>query len=62
MQSYLLSTIKVGSVKEEAEIVGYYLQRWRIENYSRVLKSGCRVEHLLFRTADRPQRPSPSMR
>ncbi len=56
VQWYLLSTLKVGSAKEAAEIVGYYLQRWRIEDYFRVLKSGCRVEHLLFRTADRLQR------
>ena len=33
-----------------------YLQRWRIENFFRVLKSGCRVEHLAFRTVDRLQR------
>ena len=56
VQWYLLSTLKVGSAKEAAEMVGYYLQRWRIEDYFRVLKSGCRVEHLLFRTADRLQR------
>ena len=31
-------------------------QRWRVEDFFRVLKSGCRVEFLLFRTADRLQR------
>ena len=39
-----------------AEIVGHYLQRWRIEDFFRVLKSGCKTEFLLFRTADRLQR------
>ena len=53
---FLLSTLKVGSAKEAADIVGFYLQRWRIEDFFRVLKSGCRVEFLLFRTADRLQR------
>ena len=30
--------------------------RWRIEEFFRVLKSGCKAEFLLFRTADRLQR------
>ena len=34
----------------------HYLQRWRVEDFFRVLKSGCRVEHLAFRSADRLQR------
>ena len=42
--------------QDAADIVGFYLQRWKIEDWFRVLKSGCRVEHLLFRTADRLQR------
>ncbi len=56
VQWFLLTTVEVGSKDEAAEIVGFYLQRWRIEDYFRVLKSGCRVEFLLFRTADRLQR------
>ncbi len=32
---------------------GFYLNRWKIEDYFRILKSGCRVEYLAFRTADR---------
>ncbi len=53
---FLLTTLKVGSAKEAADIVGFYLQKWRIEDFFRVLKSGCRVEFLLFRTAERLQR------
>ena len=53
---FLLTTLQVGAAKEAADIVGFYLQRWRIEDFFRVLKSGCRVEFLLFRTADRLQR------
>ena len=52
----LLTTLDVRTAKDAAEIVGYYLQRWRIEDFFRVLKSGCRTEFLLFRTADRLQR------
>ena len=53
---FLLTTVKVSTANEAAEIVGFYLQRWRIEDFFRVLKSGCRVEFLLFRTAERLQR------
>ncbi len=52
----LLTTLDVRTAKDAAEIVGYCLQRWRIEDFFRVLKSGCRTEFLLFRTADRLQR------
>ena len=34
----------------------HYLQRWRAEDFFRVLKSGCKVGHLAFRTADRLER------
>ncbi len=56
VQWFLLTTLKVRTAKEAAEIVGFYLQRWRIEDFFRVLKSGCRIEFLLFRTAERLQR------
>ena len=38
------------------ELIGYSLRRWRIEDFFRVLKTGCRAEHLAFRTADRLER------
>ncbi len=56
VQWYLLTSLDVRTAARAAEIVGFYLQRWKIEDFFRVLKSGCRVEHLLFRTADRLQR------
>ena len=56
VQWFLLTTLKVASPKDAADITGFYLQRWRIEDFFRVLKSGCRVEFLLFRTAERLQR------
>ena len=56
VQWFLLTTVRVKTAREAADIVGYYLQRWRIEDFFRVLKSGCRVEFLLFRTAKRLQR------
>ncbi len=56
VQWFLLTTVTVKTAQEAADIVGFYLQRWRIKDFFRVLKSGCRVEFLLFRTADRLQR------
>ena len=56
VQWYLLTSLAVDDAETAAGIVGYYLQRWRIEDFFRVLKFGCRVEFLAFRTADRLQR------
>ena len=56
VQWYLLTSLPVGDAEAAAEIVRHYLQRWRVEDFFRVLKSGCRVEHLAFRSADRLQR------
>ena len=53
---FLLTTLRVKTAREAAEVVGFYLQRWKIEDLFRVLKSGCRSEFLLFRTAERLQR------
>lgn len=42
----LLTTIEVSSVKQALKCIQYYCRRWRIEEWHRVLKSGCRVlEH-----------------
>ena len=56
LQWFLLTTVAVDDAATAAEIIGYYLKRWRIEDFFRVLKSGCRTEFLMFRTADRLQR------
>ncbi len=56
MQWHLLTSLPVADAASAAEIVRHYLQRWRVEDFFRVLKAGCRVEHLIFRTADRLQR------
>ena len=40
----LLTTIEVHSVKQALKCVRWYSLRWRIEEWHRVLKSGCRVQ------------------
>ncbi|MCL6614777.1 MAG: IS4 family transposase [Firmicutes bacterium] len=49
----LLTTLKVETMGEAAEKIGWYTQRWKIERYHYVLKSGCRVEELQLETAER---------
>ncbi len=52
----LLTSLEVNDIDAAVEVVGFYLRRWRVEELFRVLKSGCRAEHLAFHTADRLQR------
>ena len=53
---FLLTSLDIDSFEAAVESIGYYLKRWRVEDFFRVLKSGCRAEHLAFHTADRLQR------
>jgi Domain of unknown function (DUF4338)/Transposase DNA-binding len=42
----LLTTVAVRSLKQARKCIGWYCRRWRIEEWHRVLKSGCKVlEH-----------------
>ncbi len=52
----LVTTLPVGSFAEARVVIGYYSQRWLIERYHFVLKSGCRVEELQLATAARLER------
>jgi hypothetical protein len=40
----LLTTLEVRCVEEALQVIGYYKQRWGIERFHKVLKSGCRIE------------------
>jgi hypothetical protein len=40
----LLSTVPIESRKQALRCVRWYTRRWRIEEWHRVLKSGCRIE------------------
>ena len=39
----LLTTIEVSSAKQALKCIGWYCRRWRIEEWHRVLKSGCNI-------------------
>lgn len=53
---FLLTTIDVNSAEAARQCVRWYCLRWRIEDWHRVLKSGCRIEQLQHKTAERLQR------
>jgi hypothetical protein len=49
----LLTDLPVRSRKEAAEKLDWYAQRWKIETFHKILKSGCRAEEAKLRTAER---------
>ena len=56
LEWFLLTTLPVTDVHEATRLLKWYALRWRIEDYFRILKSGCRIEELQHRTAERLQR------
>ncbi|NNF95352.1 MAG: transposase, partial [Halobacteria archaeon] len=56
LEWFLLTTIAVTSNRLAEECIRWYRLRWRIEDWHRVLKSGCGTEKLTNRTAERLRR------
>jgi hypothetical protein len=53
---FLLTTVNISSPKVAEQCLRWYCLRWRIEDWHRVLKSGCAIEDLTHKTADRLRR------
>ncbi|REJ65903.1 MAG: IS4 family transposase [Planctomycetota bacterium] len=49
----LLTDLPVENLESAIEKVDWYAQRWKIETFHKVLKSGCRAEVAKLRTAER---------
>jgi hypothetical protein len=49
----LLTDLPIRTRLEAVEKLQWYAYRWRIETFHKILKSGCRVESLRLRTAER---------
>ena len=49
----LLTTVPTATAAEAMERLNWYAQRWTIESWHRVLKSGCRIEARQFGELDR---------
>ena len=53
---FLLTTIEITSPEDAEQCLRWYCLRWRIEDWHRVLKSGCRIEDLAHENAERLSR------
>jgi len=53
---FLLTTIKIDSATAIEKCLRWYTLRWRIEDWHRVLKSGCHIDDLAHETAERLRR------
>jgi len=53
---FLLTTVDMTSATNAEECLRWYCLRWRIEDWHRVLKSGCRIEDIAHETAERLRR------
>jgi Transposase Tn5 dimerisation domain/Transposase DNA-binding len=49
----LLTDLPIDTVADVLHVIDYYICRWQIEIYNRVLKSGCKVEGSQLETAER---------
>ena len=45
----ILTDLPVNNIDDAKKIILYYKKRWKIEEFFKVLKSGCKVEHHIFR-------------
>ena len=53
---FLLTTLKIKSPEDIVNCLRWYTRRWRIEDYHRVLKSGCKIGDIAHETAERQRR------
>ncbi|MCK4841458.1 MAG: IS4 family transposase [Methylococcales bacterium] len=53
---FLLTTVNITSAGDAERCLRWYTLRWRIEDWHRVLKSGCRIDELAHETAERLRR------
>jgi hypothetical protein len=53
---FLLTTVDISSPEAAEQCLRWYCLRWRIEDWHRVLKSGCAIEDLTHKTAERMRR------
>lgn len=56
LEWFLLTTLEIASPEDAERLVGWYCLRWRIEDWHRVLKTGCKIEELGHHSAERLKR------
>ena len=52
LEWFLLTTLAVQSRQDAERVLEWYRLRWRIEDWHRVLKTGCKVEYMAHRTGE----------
>lgn len=50
---FLLTSLSIDTAEKAIQIINWYLCRWQIEIFFKILKSGCGVEKLQLQTIDR---------
>ena len=53
---FLLTTVSIDSSADIEQCLRWYTLRWRIEDWHRVLKSGCSIDDLAHESAERLRR------
>jgi hypothetical protein len=53
---FLLTTMHIATFEDALDCLYWYCKRWRVEDWHRVLKSGCKIEDLSHETAERLRR------
>ncbi|MGN8160729.1 IS4 family transposase [Salinisphaera sp. SWV1] len=53
---FVLTTLAVDTPAQAEQVLHYYSLRWRIEDWHRVLKSGCRIDELGHHSTERLER------
>ena len=53
LQWFLLTTVPLTSPADAEQVLHWYCLRWRIEDWHRILKTGCQIEKLGHATAER---------
>ena len=56
LEWFLLTTCAIHSIDDAQACLSWYCLRWRIEDWHRVLKTGCRIEDLAHHSAERLER------
>ena len=56
LEWFLLTTCALHSIDDAQACLRWYCLRWRIEDWHRVLKTGCRIEDLAHHSAERLER------
>lgn len=56
LEWFLLTTMAIETVDDARQCIEWYCLRWRIEDWHRVMKSGCNIEKKAHKTAERLKR------